>query len=559
MFEDEGTFIGQRFDRDTTTGDSGSMTRLGNRCLLLWLLAFTGCATTTERAVEPSAASTVDLPGASGRTSPTEVMLFLSTDEHGWLSPLKDAEHGVDRGGVVPFAQAVQRHARLPAAQVGLFSVGDNWTGPFESTALRGAPMVQAMNLLAYRASVVGNHEFDFGQELLAQRAREAEFPLLAANVVEAASGIRPSWATPWVVVPLGAIQLGVIGLAHRNTPQLTDPRNVAGLSFLDYDPVLRRELPRLRAAGAQHILLLVHDEASALLPLVGLLRQEGIRIVGVGHAHQSVRVVDDGDTPEDPDDDVFFCSGGAYLRGYCAVRIRFDDGVLAAVAAELHPVESGRGDSSPHEQSDLVRKLEGVVSSAGREADALGGKLLAVARTRITRSDHAVGQFVVDSWLQALPLAEVSLTNQGAIRQDLEAGPIRVRDVHSALPFDNTLLLLTLKGRDLRALLEHPESLAGGVRYRYRTVDGRREVLSVQLRDGTPLDEEKLYRVVVTDFMYRGGDGYELSRLDDNPEETGMDWRAPVIHRLQRETSAADAIEVKADDRAMAAAPAPM
>lgn len=550
--------ISRRFDIATATGDSGTMKRLANRCLPLGLLAFLGCAAITQVSAEQSAAHAVDAPGSSSREASTEVMIFLSTDEHGWLSPLHDPESGVGRGGLVPFAHALQRHTRLPAAQVGLFSVGDNWTGPFESTALQGAPMLHAMNLLAYRASVVGNHEFDFGQELLAQRAREAAFPLLAANIVEEDTGVRPSWATPWVIVPLGGIRLGVLGLANRDTPQLTDPRNVVGLSFLDYGPVLRRELPLLKAAGAQHVMLLVHDEASALLPLRGLLREEGIRIVGVGHSHQSVRLVDDGDTPADPRDDIVFCSGGAYLRGYCSVRLRFDDGALAVVDAEVHRVETAGGKTPPDEESDLVRGLEEIVASAGREADALGGQLLAMARARITSRDHALGQYVVDSWLQALPLAQVALTNQGAIRQDIEAGPIRVRDLHSALPFDNTLLLLSVQGRALRSILEHPESLAGGVRYRYRTVDGRRKIVSVQLQDGTPLDDEKVYRVVVTDFMYRGGDGYELSGLDGSPAETGMDWRAPVIHRLQQEAATGHALDVKADDRAMDADSAP-
>ncbi|MFZ9887164.1 MAG: 5'-nucleotidase C-terminal domain-containing protein, partial [Myxococcota bacterium] len=346
-------------------------------------------------------------------------------------------------------------------------------------------------------------------------------------------------------------MRLGGIGLAHRRTPELTDPRNVTGLTFLDYGPILERELPLLRAAGAEHITVLVHDEPSALLPLKDLLRREGVRVVGVGHAHQSVLVVDDGETPEDPLDDIVFCSGGAYLRGYCSVHLKLDGGAITGVWAEVHRVESATEAEATQTEQGLVGKLAELVSAAGLQADALGGQTLAVTTTKITRRDHAVGQYVVDSWLEALPRAQVALTNQGAIRQDLEAGPIRVRDVHSTLPFDNTLLLLEVRGRDLRALLEHPESLAGGVNYRYRTVSGRREVVALQLRDGSPIDERAVYRVVVTDFMYRGGDGYELSHLDGTPEETGIDWRAPVIHRLQREHASGTPLSVTADDRA--------
>ncbi|MFZ9887826.1 MAG: hypothetical protein ACO3JL_10015, partial [Myxococcota bacterium] len=203
------------------------MTRCVQVWLSLWLLSCCGCATTSQPAAEDIADQGIS-PAAN---TSTEVLLLLSTDEHGWLSPLHDRERGVNQGGLVPFARALKQYEGRAPNHVGLFSVGDNWTGPFESTALQGVPMLQAMNLLEYRASVVGNHEFDFGQDVLARHARDASFPLLAANILEDKTGERPSWATPWVVVPLGPMRLGVIGLAHRRTPELTDPRNVTGLT----------------------------------------------------------------------------------------------------------------------------------------------------------------------------------------------------------------------------------------------------------------------------------------------------------------------------------------
>src|SRR6185437_15256678 len=156
--------------------------------------------------------------------------------EHGWIAPLVDEKHASERGGAQRLFAAFLSEGYEPggAAQTGLalLSTGDMWTGPFEDVVLEGKPMVAAMNRMGYVAAALGNHELDFGVEALATRAREASFPMLAANLVDERGEI-PSWVKPFVIVDVGGVKLGVVGLTNIDARATGDPRHMVGLRFL--------------------------------------------------------------------------------------------------------------------------------------------------------------------------------------------------------------------------------------------------------------------------------------------------------------------------------------
>ena len=73
-----------------------------------------------------------------------------------------------------------------------IISGGDMWTGPAISTWFEGEGMVEVMNEMGYAAAAIGNHEFDFGLEVLRARAFEATFPFVSANVRPVAGADLP-------------------------------------------------------------------------------------------------------------------------------------------------------------------------------------------------------------------------------------------------------------------------------------------------------------------------------------------------------------------------------
>lgn len=512
-----------------------------------------GCGTTPPASARPAPSLPLDAPAAAAASGPRELHILLTTDEHGWLLPLKDEANHVERGGIVALYDRLTRvegyAPGAPSRAEGfvLLSAGDMWTGPYESTVLEGAPMVNAMTHMGYAAAAIGNHEFDFGVRVLAERAKTARFPFLAANLVEAATGEAPAWVKPFTVVEAGGMKLGVIGLTNFDSPVTSDPRHMTGLEFRPYAEAIGEWAPKARAAGADEIIVLLHEALSVAPALMATFREHRVRMVAFGHHHVAAAEVDDNGTPA-LDDDVVFCNAGAYLRSYCRVDLAFQDGAMIARSAGLRSVEAPLGSAVASADPTLVT----IVSEAEQSAEEIGGEILVENARLLKRGpDGPLGQMVVDAWLDALPYAQVAVTNAGGVRQDLAAGPVRMRDVVSVLPFNNYLLVVDLTGAQLKEVLASPESIASGVRFTFKEGKDGRVIDTVHDRQGRPIADDARLKVVINDFMYRGGDRYRFQHYDEEPEETAIDWREPVLRRLREMGKANLKLDLTPDDRA--------
>jgi len=501
-------------------------------------------------AAEPEQAAPVvdETPVEAAPTAPKRALrVLLTTDEHGWIEPFLDRASGERKGGVIEAHRRFVDVEKLGDPSVVLLSAGDMWTGPYETTVLEGLPMLQAMNVMGYRAVSIGNHEFDFGTKVLEKRSTEANFPFLAANLVDSATGAAPTWVKPSLILDVGGVKLGVVGLTNLYSPETTDPRHLVGLEFKDYAPTLEREIPALKSAGAERVIVLLHDRISAAHALLPLLKAHGVPLIGVGHAHEAGLFIDQNGTPGDVSDDVIVCNAGPYLRSYCRVDLAWSGATLVEREASIQQIsspiaESVRG-ASP--------ALESIVDEARARAEKIGNEVLATTKRQLLRKDQSLGQLIVDTWLEALPYADVAITNAGGIRQDLPKGSIRFRDVVSVLPFNNFLLVVDISGSELKAALGNSESIAAGVKYTYRDTPSGRLVLDVRGKDGKAIPDDARVKVIINDFMYRGGDRYAFRTWDSEPEETAIDWREPVLRHLRAVARSNGALDRKSDDRA--------
>src|SRR5207249_5715156 len=127
----------------------------------------------------------------------THVVIMHTNDIHGQLLPRNGA------GGIAELA-AVVRNGRPDL----VLDAGDFSTGTFLADEFKGAPTIQAMNLIGYTAGIIGNHDFDYGQDALRMRLREARFPVLSANIQTPLRSIKK-----YVVVTTKGIRFGLIGL----------------------------------------------------------------------------------------------------------------------------------------------------------------------------------------------------------------------------------------------------------------------------------------------------------------------------------------------------------
>ena len=235
---------------------------------------------------------------ASGKNQVVQATLLHTNDFHGRLET--DSSH---RGGAAYVsAKANQIRDEVGEENVLLLDAGDEFfAAPAISQLLEGVSTIDVFNLMGYQLAVLGNHEFDKGQEVLMDRIEQSDYPWLGANVVlEGTDWDLPEWARAYEILEVGSgrnkARIGVLGLAGEETPEVTLIGTTEGLVFKDltetilhyYDEVL---------AQADALIVVVHMGTEDSGPYKGLVTvaQElidagkPVSLMIGGHQHQAL------------------------------------------------------------------------------------------------------------------------------------------------------------------------------------------------------------------------------------------------------------------------------
>ena len=144
----------------------------------------------------------------------------------------------------------------------------------------------------------------------------------------------------------------------------------------------------------------------------------------------------------------------------------------------------------------------------------------------------------------------DIAMTNFGGIRTSLPKGAVRVYDIFSIFPFDNSIVVFDIKGTDLRRFLDrmvarHRVEALSGVEI---VIDDRTPVkLDVA---GAPLDDGRTYRFATINFLMDGGDGVMLSDVAFNRIDTDIWIRDAIVEYLKAQTARGEQIVLHPDGR---------
>jgi hypothetical protein len=203
----------------------------------------------------------LDVVKGGGAVSPVSIVGL--NDFHGQLEPTTMAFDGINQpvGGAAFLATMFDEElASLPGRGL-ILAAGDNvGASPPNSLLLQDKPAIDVENAWGLDATSYGNHEFDFGVDRLRMQQERADFPFLATNIVETATGSAPSWVRPSAVFTVNGVRVGVIGAELKNTPELVSAGATAGLSFLDEAPRIKAESERLRKLGVKVQVVVIHQ-----------------------------------------------------------------------------------------------------------------------------------------------------------------------------------------------------------------------------------------------------------------------------------------------------------
>ncbi len=154
-----------------------------------------------------------------------EIVILHTNDVHSRVESHLPEGAEREQGGRVRLATLVDEiRAMYGAEKVLLLDAGDSIHGTNIDNLFGGLPSIEIMGAMGYDAfTPPGNHEFNYGQEVLAQRIADAQFPTLAANVAYENGKLFAGYSA--LIQEVNGVKVGIIGLVAQETPIVTHPK----------------------------------------------------------------------------------------------------------------------------------------------------------------------------------------------------------------------------------------------------------------------------------------------------------------------------------------------
>lgn len=452
----------------------------------------------------------------------------------------------------------------------------------FESYIARDKPTIDALNSAGLDVSAVGNHELDKGYKDLVERVMApasvtnpeggAGWRYLAANVVEpgGADLIKSSMVKTFDQGTPGEVSVGFVGAVTEHLPELVSPTGVVGLQVTDVVAAVNAEAAALTSAGADAVVLLVHEGApgtDCATMAADPGSDFGSIVTGVsgdvdaiisGHTHLAYSC----DLPKPGGGSRPVVSAGQYGAELSRLDLSIDSatGALTSIAADRVALttENADGTYNPLYADDPATKtvVDAAVAAAAVKGAAPIGRLAAPLR-RASRpgaaggaleenrgGESTLGNLVAEAHRWATRsatsgAAQIAFTNPGGLRADLvgndSAGyPAQVtyKQAADVQPFANTLVNMRLTGAQLRRVLEQQWQPAGAARpflrlgtsvgFNYVYDPATRKVTAMWLGN-RPVVHDQTYSVTVNSFLAGGGDSFTVFAEGTARRDTGQ------------------------------------
>lgn len=353
------------------------------------------------------------------------------------------------RGGFAHVATAIAEE-RAKAENAILLDAGDMVQGSPVSTIFEGTPVYEVANRFGFDAHCVGNHEFDYGWEKIAEFQRVTDAPILAANVLnDQGELLVPATA----ILTAGNLRIGVVGALTDRLSRIIKPTLAGPWRASPLVESLRQPVAEMNAKTDLVVVLghLFDDEDEAVLrglPDVDVL------VGGHDHGGRDVELMIDGRI-------------GVKLRPYgrelgrLDIAFDRDSGRIVQhrwqriqVHQHRYPANADIAALVDHWESKVAERVDVAIAECDRP----------VGRDEIKR--------LIERALREATGAQIAYMNRGGVRDSLTKGTVMARHIWNILPFDNLLAEAVVSGNQLPEEARAGHDVKPDQMYRFVTND---------------------------------------------------------------------------------------
>ncbi len=404
-------------------------------------------------------------------TGTANVRLLGVNDFHGNLET--PATTGEPTGGAAYLAAYLDRYDEQSSDGAIRVHAGDMVGGsPLISGYFHDEPTIEAMNEMQFDVGTVGNHEFDEGgDELLrlingghrddgkqfvknedtsAPDFPGASFPYISANALRKDTG--ETLLPPYKILERDGAQIGFIGVATEETPEIVMPDAIEPYEFLDISEAVNRSARELRDQGVETIVVLAHaggegtsaEDAEGDIISETAEMSDAVDVVIAGHTHNHLNLRVDGK---------LIVEAYKYGTAFSAVDLKIDRATGDVTNADAEVVPTRNDVLAPdREVADLVEEYRKRVAPLSERVVGTASGELSLAKTEAGES--AFGDLIADAERESAK-TDFAFAVSGGIRSEVDAGPVTYGELFSAKPFGQKLVRMDLSGAEVESILE--------------------------------------------------------------------------------------------------------
>ena len=421
---------------------------------------------------------------------------------------------------------AIDGYAKLAALKaemknyydyVGVVSAGDFVQGGTIGAVSKGEYVINLMNKVGYDAIALGNHEFDYQLNRLAELNALSNTKFISCNFAKIGQDV--SYFEPYTMVSYGDTKIAYIGITTPTTISSSNPgqfQNEAGEIIYTFNEsnlyaTVQATVDTAEAAGADYVIALSHvgySEAKDWADITEIIENtDGIDVVLDAHSHT---VIEEIILKDKNGDNVLLSSTGTkfeYIGKLTITEKGFDTELIEVAAYEKTDSAVGTYiDEIYASYAELGNRVIGESAVELPDYDEEG---------RLVRNhETALGNLCSDA-IRVVTGADISFVNGGGLRAPLHAGEITFNDIFSVFPYNNQVVTVEVTGQMILYMLEmgvmnYPEENGA-----FPSMSGLTFSINTSISSAVKLDENGFFDCV--DGEYRV---YDVKVLDKESGE---------------------------------------
>lgn len=398
------------------------------------------------------------------------ITVLETSDIHGNIFPINYGSNEASELGLGKIATVIKQERNRNKNTI-VIDNGDLIQGTpltyhyVRSNSDKQNPMIKLLNDLNYDAAVIGNHEFNYGMEVLHQAIKESNFPWLSANILN--ENEEPFIGKPYIMVELeGGIKAAILGVTTHYIPNWENPEHIKELTFNDAFESTKKWVEKIRNEENPDLMIVSYhggfeadiesgeptEKPTGENQGYRICQEiEGIDLLLTGHQHRPLAGKVNGVPIVQPS-----FNGQAIGKVTLTLTKNEDKWIISNSKPELILMNEIEVDEA---SLQLVKEYEAETQEwLDKPIGQVIGNMSIDDPLKARLKDNALVEFI--NRVQ-MDVAKVSISNTALFNNVTKGFPsnITMRDVVSNYIYPNTLTVIRISGKDLKEALERSAS----------------------------------------------------------------------------------------------------